>query len=454
MSIESPKKPNILHPASSVVQVESQGARCIAAAKGVTVTDESGHQLLDGIAGLWCSNLGHGREELAEALKSATIQLDYFHTFNAHTNQAQEKLSERLVAMAPEGLSKVFFGCSGSDANDTLIKIAWQYQIIRGKPEKRKIISRWQSYHGTSISTASLTGLKGFHKAFNLPLDFAIHTDAPFYYRDALPGETEADFTQRLLTNLEALIAKEGADNIAAFIGEPIMGAGGVITPPQGYWEGVQRICRENDILIIADEVVSGFGRTGANFACEHYQIKPDMMTTAKGITAGVFPFSAAFISEDIYQVLKQASQELGGFSHGYTYSGHPVGAALANRVLDIMEDESITQNAKQVGEYLHQQLNNTLAEHPNVAEIRGKGLVAAIQLIKDKEAKTFFDPAEKIAANISEDCYQKGLIIRPLPSISSLALSPPLVLTRKDVDQMVAIVKSSIEGFFNDLDE
>ncbi|MCW8875595.1 MAG: aminotransferase class III-fold pyridoxal phosphate-dependent enzyme [Kangiellaceae bacterium] len=443
------RKQNILHPATSIIELERSGARKVKQAHGIYIQDGEGNQVIDGIAGLWCSNLGHGRKEIAYTMAQAAQELDYFHTFNGHTNQAQEILAERLIAMAPKGLSQVFFGCSGSDANDTLVKIAWQYQITRGKPQKRKIISRWQAYHGTSISTASLTGLKGFHKAFALPLDFVIHTDCPFYYANAQHEESELQYTERLLSNLRALIEKEGAENIAAFIGEPIMGAGGVVTPPEGYWQGVQKICRENDILLIADEVVSGFGRIGENFASDFYGIQPDMMTTAKGITAGTFPMSAAFIADHIYEVLTLASKELGGFSHGYTYSGHPIGAAVANTVLDVMQQECITENAAKTGSYLHASLNQALASHPHVGEIRGQGLLAAVQLMECANSKQFLDPTKKLAAKVSQACYERGLIIRPLPSVNSLALSPPLILNRNQVDRIVEIVVQGINSVF-----
>ncbi|TQV88471.1 aspartate aminotransferase family protein [Aliikangiella coralliicola] len=448
--ITQQQQPNILHPATSIVALEQNGARLMNDAKGIHIKDQEGNQLIDGIAGLWCSNIGHGRTEIAETLSNAARSLDYFHTFNGHTNQAQEELAARLVAMAPENLTHVFFGCSGSDANDTLVKIAWQYHIMRGKPEKRKIISRWQAYHGTSISTASLTGLKGFHRSFNLPLDFAVHTECPFYYAEAKSDESAEAYTARLHTQLRELIAREGAENIAAFIGEPIMGAGGVITPPEGYWKGVESICRENDILLIADEVVCGFGRTGKNFGVEHYEIQPDLMATAKGLTAGVFPMSAAFVSTDVHDVLRQASAELGGFSHGYTYSGHPIGAAVANKVLDIMANENLVDNAAAVGAYLHEKLNASLAGHPNVGEIRGKGLLAAIQLMDDAPNKRFLDPKHKMAARVSEACYRYGLIIRPLPSINSLALSPPLVLSKAEADQIVEKVILGLEEIFH----
>jgi len=446
----TPKSPqNILHPATSIVALEQNGPRIMDSSSGIYMIDQQGNQVIDGIAGLWCCNVGHGREEIAESMAQAARSLDYFHTFNGHSNSAQIQLAERLVAMAPAGLSHVFFGCSGSDANDTLVKIAWQYHIMRGKPQKRKIISRWQAYHGTSISTASLTGLKGFHKDFNLPLDFAIHTDCPFYYANAHAGETEEAYSARLLCNLESLIEKEGAENIAAFIGEPIMGAGGVITPPKGYWQGVQAICLKNDILLIVDEVVCGFGRTGKNFGSELYGIEPDLMTTAKGITAGVFPMSAAFVSKRVHNILRHASEKLGGFSHGYTYSGHPIGAAVANTVIDIMARERLVENAAVTGAYLHQSLQLALADHPNVGEIRGEGLLAAIQLMADSENKIFLDAQEKMAAKVSEACYRFGLIIRPLPSVNTLALSPPLTLTCEQADQIVERVVLGINEVF-----
>lgn len=440
----------ILHPATSIVTMEAQGPHVMDSAEGIYIQDRADHKVIDGIAGLWCANLGHSRPELAQTLSKAAQQLDYFHTFNGHSNEAQIQLAERLIAMAPGNLSHVFFGCSGSDANDTLIKIAWQYQIIRGKPHKRKIISRWQSYHGTSISTASLTGLKGFHQAFNLPLDFALHSDCPFYYANAKNGESELDYCARLLANLEALIASEGAENIAAFIGEPIMGAGGVIVPPKGYWQGVQAICKRHDILLIVDEVVCGFGRTGKNFGCDLYDIRPDLMATAKGLTAGVFPMSAAFVSCQVHDVLRQASAELGGFSHGYTYSGHPLGAAVANQVLDIMERENIVKNSARVGDYLHHCLKQALSDNSHIGEIRGEGLLVGIQLMADADSKQFLNPKDKIAAKVSQVCYQQGLIIRPLPSVNSLALSPPLVLTRPQVDKIVDRVVIGINQVFN----
>lgn len=438
----------ILHPATSILDIENNGSRLIKKAKGIYVEDNNGNQLIDGIAGLWCCNLGHGRKELGEAMITAVDNLDYFHTFNGYSNEDQIHLANELIGLAPGNLSHVFFGSSGSDANDTLIKIAWQYHITRNNPTKRKIISRWQAYHGTSISTASLTGLKSFHKAFHLPLDFALHTETPHYYINGKLGESEEEYTKRLLTSLTQLIDTEGADNIAAFIGEPIMGAGGVIPPPKDYWTGVQRICRDNDILLIADEVVSGYGRTGAAFASEHYGIEPDMMATAKGLTSGVFPMSAAYVSKQVHDVMREASGNLGSFSHGYTYSGHPVGCAVALKVIEIIKQEKIIENSNINGLYLHAQLNEKLGTHPKIGEIRGKGLLAAIQLMKDKEAKIPFDISDKVPAALSAACLKEGLIARPLPSVGALALSPPLIVTQQDIDLIVSKLVKVFNNF------
>jgi len=437
----------VLHPASSISDMLKNGSTKIKSAKGIHIKDEFGHTLIDGIAGLWCANLGHGREEIADSMANAVRNLDYFHTFGGFSNDDQDRLGTRLTDMSPEGLDHVFFGSSGSDANDTLLKIVWYYNNVLGRPQKKKIISRWGAYHGTSISTASLTGLKGFHKRFDLPIDRILHTDCPHYYRFAQKGESESEFAARLLSNLDELIQAQDPNTIAAFIGEPLMGAGGVVPPPKGYWHGVQKICKQYDILLIADEVVCGFGRTGRDFGSQTFGIVPDMMATAKAITAGVFPFSAAFLSKEIWGILRDASEEYGNFAHGYTYSGHPVGAAVANTVLDIYERENLAANAKNIGAYLMASLSEELHEHPNVGEIRGAGLVCAVQLVENKEGPIFYDPSKKLPAKIANEAYKRGLIIRPLPSVGALAFSPPLVINKSEVDEMIEIFVSALNA-------
>lgn len=436
---------SILHPASSIKQMSQHGSRIIQSAEGVHVTDIDGNKCIDGVGGLWCVNIGYGRQELADEMARASKNLSYFHTFGGASNEAQIKLAQKLLTHAPDSLGKVFFGNSGSDANDTLIKLVWHYNYLRGRPSKIKIISRKQAYHGTSLATASLTGLPSFHTHFHLPLDFALHTSTPFYYRDGLEGETESQFTDRLILDLEKMIQQQGADNIGAFIAEPIMGAGGVITPPTGYFERVQKTLKKHDILFIVDEVVCGFGRLGHWFGSDFYSLKPDMMATAKGLTSGYFPMSAAFISNEIWHVLRQSSDITGGLAHGYTYSGHPVGAAVALKNIELLGSLSLIQHSQKMGIIFHARLRELFEDHPNVGEIRGEGLLAAIQLVENKQNKTFFSPKQKIAGKISEEAYKLGAIVRPLPSITALALSPPLCINENEIDDLLIIIHTAL---------
>jgi len=343
---------SILHPATNAHDFSINGPKIIESGNGIYLRDHAGNKLLDAVAGLWCVNVGYGRQELGDAMRNAALDLGYFHTFSGMSNVPQIELSERLLALAPKSLSKVFYGSGGSDGNDSLMKIVWYINNIQGKPKKKKIISRWQAYHGTSIGTASLTGLPTFHNAFDLPIPNVLHTESPDYFRYAREGEGELEFSKRRAQELEDLIDREGADTVAAFIAEPVMGAGGVIEPPQGYFEEIQRVLKKYDILFIVDEVVCAYGRLGKWFGSDVYDLKPDMMTTAKALTSGYFPFSASFVSEEIWEFIKQASVELGNFSHGYTYAGHPIGAAVALANLDIIENEKLVDQASDVGVY------------------------------------------------------------------------------------------------------
>lgn len=440
---------NILYPATNIEKLETDGPSVITQASGSTIYDENGQPLLDAVGGLWCVNVGYGKPLLAKALHDASLKLSYYHTFQGHSNAAQIKLANTLLAIAPASLNNVFFGTSGSDANDTLIKIAWQYHSLNGNPDKRKIIARKQAYHGTSISTASATGLGSFHREVPLPLDFVRHTETPFYYRDSRPGESEEAYSQRLIDGLESMIAGEGADTIAAFIVEPIMGAGGVITPPRQYFSLLQACLKRHNILFIVDEVVTGYGRTGSWFASEEYNLTPDMMATAKGLTSGYFPMSAAFVSHAIWQTLKAGSAKTGGFAHGYTYSGHPVGAEVALQNIKILRDDKLVDTAKSNGQYLHERLNEVLLSHANVGEIRGKGLLAGIQLVQDKPTKTFFKVEEQVAAKVVTEARKLGSVIRALPSVSTLALSPPLCITEKEIDKIVNDIHTALIRVF-----
>ena len=442
---------SILHPATNADDFARSGSKIIESGKGIYLRDRSGKELIDAVAGLWCVNVGYGREELAQAMGKAALELGYYHTFSGMSNAPQIQLAARLLEIAPKGLSKVFFGSGGSDGNDSLLKIVWSVNNIRNKPRKKKIISRWQSYHGTSVATASLTGLPSFHADFDLPLSNILHTESPDFFRYGLADETELQFSLRRAQQLEDLILEQGPDTIAAFIAEPVMGAGGVVPPPEGYFEAIQKVLRRHDILFIVDEVVCGYGRLGKWFGSELYDLQPDMMTTAKALTSGYFPYSASFVSDEIWQLIKQGSAKYGNFAHGYTYAGHPIGASVAMANLDIIEKENLVENASVVGKYFHQALNQRFSNDSFVGEVRGIGMIAAVQFLKDKTDKLFFDKGTKISAKIAARCYQNGLISRPLPSLDSMAFSPPLICTTRDIDNIVDIFETSVRAVMSE---
>ncbi len=437
----------LLHPSSSITDLIENGPKMVVGAQGRHVVDAEGRQLLDAMAGLWCVNVGYGRDELGEAMKVASNQLGFYHSFTNASNPWQVELADKLLQLTPNNMGKVFFGTSGSDCNDTLIKIAWHYHALKGNNKKTKIIARDQAYHGTSISTASLTGLTGFHKEFPIPLDFVVRVDCPHYYSQAIDDETEEQFCDRLINNIEAMIEREGADTLAAFFAEPIMGAGGIIVPPQDYYPRLGKLLKQHDILFVADEVICGYGRLGAWFGSTEFGIEPDMIASAKGLTSGYFPLSAAFLTDEIWEVLKLGSEQIGAFMHGYTYSGHPVGAAVALANIEIMERENLIEKAKVSGKYLHEQLQS-LMNLPNVGEVRGQGLIAGIQLVTDKASRQAPDQADALPAKITALMREKGVIVRPLASIGTLAVSPPLNITNDEIDTLVSALSESISSF------
>jgi L-2,4-diaminobutyrate transaminase len=437
----------LLHPSSSITDLIENGPKMVVGAQGRHVVDAEGRQLLDAMAGLWCVNVGYGRDELGEAMKVASNQLGFYHSFTNASNPWQVELADKLLQLTPNNMGKVFFGTSGSDCNDTLIKIAWHYHALKGNNKKTKIIARDQAYHGTSISTASLTGLTGFHKEFPIPLDFVVRVDCPHYYSQAIDDETEEQFCDRLINNIEAMIEREGADTLAAFFAEPIMGAGGIIVPPQDYYPRLGKLLKQHDILFVADEVICGYGRLGAWFGSTEFGIEPDMIASAKGLTSGYFPLSAAFLTDEIWEVLKLGSEQIGAFMHGYTYSGHPVGAAVALANIEIMERENLIEKAKVSGKYLHEQLQS-LMNLPNVGEVRGQGLIAGIQLVTDKASRQTPDQADALPAKITALMREKGVIVRPLASIGTLAVSPPLNITNDEIDTLVSALSESISNF------
>jgi L-2,4-diaminobutyrate transaminase len=438
VSLEALDKERVLHPATSIADHLKSGPRIMAEGAGVTLTDSAGRKYIDAVAGLWCVNIGYGRTEVADAMAAQSRRLAYYHTFSSMSNEPQVRLADRLLGIAPGRMSKVFFANSGSEANDTQVKLVWYYNNLRGLPKKKKVIARLQAYHGTTVATASLTGLPAFHRAFDLPIAGILHTKPAYAYRDAAPGQTEEAYASALAAELDQLIQREGPDTVAAFIAEPVMGAGGVLVPPATYFDKVQPVLRRHDVLMIADEVICGFGRLGRTFGSEVYGIDPDLVTAAKGLTSGYFPLSACFVSEKVWTVLREASPQTGAFAHGFTYSGHPVGAAAAMANLDILLGEDLVGNSARVGGYFQARLREAFGQHPLVGDIRGVGLIAGVELVADRASKRAFEPATKVAQRVAQRCLDEGLIVRALPVGHVLAFSPPLCITREQVDEVL----------------
>lgn len=446
---------NVIHPFTNLkafTNGELGDPTIVDSGVGCRITDRNGRTLLDGFAGLYCVNVGYGRAEVAEAIYEQAKRIAYYHTYAAHSTEPLIRLSQRLVSMAPGTPSKVFYGLSGSDANETNVKLVWYFNNILGRPKKKKIISRERGYHGCSILSGSLTGLSFYHQAFDLPVDIVRHTSAPHYWRGAEKGESETAFSQRLAAELESLIIKEGPDTVGAFIAEPVLGTGGIVPPPEGYFEAIQRVLARYDILLIADEVITGFGRTGSMFGSNLYGLKPDLITLAKGLTSAYVPMSASIVNERVWKVLCEASDTLGAFSHGYTYSGHPLAAAAANAVLDIVEKEDLPGNAKKVGSRFQKLLRETFSDHPMVGEVRGVGLMAAIEFVAQREPRRFFKPELKVGGRISAECLKEGLIARAMPHGDILGLSPPLVLTQEDMEEIVRAIKRAVDRVTDEL--
>jgi L-2,4-diaminobutyrate transaminase len=420
--------------------------RIIKSASGIRVKDSEGREFIDGFAGLYCVNIGYGRLEIAEAMYEQAKQLAYYHTYAGHSSEAIIELSSRIIDWAPTGMKKVYYGLSGSDANETQIKLVRYYNNVLGRPQKKKIIARQRAYHGSGIMSGSLTGLPSFHQNFDLPQQDVRHAMCPHFYK-APAGMDEAAYVRLCAEDLEQLILKEGPDTVAAFIGEPVMGTGGIIVPPAGYWEAIQAVLNKYDVLLIADEVVCGFGRLGTPMGSQFFNMKPDLITVAKGLTSAYAPMSASIIGEKVWDVIEQGSTREGPMGHGWTYSGHPVCAAAALANLNILETENIATNAAQVGAYFNQRLREALKDSPIVGEVRGVGMLAAVEFAADKDQRTPFDPARKVGPMIAAACMERGLIARALPHADVLGFAPPLVLTTAEADEIVSITQASIEA-------
>ncbi|MEH6749751.1 MAG: aspartate aminotransferase family protein [Paracoccaceae bacterium] len=438
---------NFFHPSTHLAEFARGNApqRIITTAKDCHITDRDGTRLLDAFAGLYCVNVGYGRQEIAEAIADQARELAYYHAYVGHGTEASITLSKMILDRAPKGMSKVYFGLSGSDANETNVKLVWYYNNILGRPEKKKIISRWRGYHGSGLVTGSLTGLELFHKKFDLPLAQVIHTEAPYYFRRPDSDMTEAQFTAHLVAELEALIEREGADTIAAFIGEPVLGTGGIVPPPEGYWPAIQEVLRKHDILLIADEVVTGFGRLGSMFGSDHYGITPDLITIAKGLTSAYAPLSGSIVGDRMWKVLEQGTDENGPIGHGWTYSAHPVGAAAGVANLKLLDELNLIQNAGHVGAYLNTQMRAALAEHPHVGEVRGEGMLCAVEFVQDRDKRQFFDASEKVGPRVAAALLGHGVISRAMPQGDILGFAPPFCLTHAEADEVVEKTAKSI---------
>ena len=433
-SIEAKDLRHLLHPATNLAQHQATGPRVLTRAEGVYIWDNQGNQYLEAMAGLWCTALGYGEEELARVAAEQMKALSYNQLFGGKTNEASVLLAEKLKSMAPMDAGRVFFGLSGSDANDTQVKLMWYYNNAVGRPEKKKIISRLRGYHGVTVASGSLTGLPPFHKHFDLPIAGILHTDCPHYYRGQEGGESEPEFVDRIVGNLEALIQREGPETIAAFIAEPIMGAGGVVVPPAGYYQKVQALLKRHDILFIDDEVICGFGRTGRPFGAETFGIEPDTMSVAKAVSSAYLPISAVLLPEAMYEAFAAMSAELGNFAHGFTYSGHPVCAAVALRNLELMEERDLFAHAARMGDLMQDRLA-LLGEHPLVGEARGAGLIGALELVADRETRAPFPASQGVGAYCMARCEANGLISRAMGD--TMALCPPLIITESQIDEI-----------------
>lgn len=443
---------SLFHPVTSIADHLQHGPMIASTARGIWIKDQTGRDLMDFGAGLWCVNVGYGRAELSESAAAAIRNLSYFPLFFSCSSEPAIKLADRILSQFHEHagarhLSRVFFGTSGSDANDTNVKLVRYYNNLRKLPRKKKIISRWGAYHGSTLASASLTGIPGYHKAFDLPGPDVIHASCPHYYRFAESGETEEHFVDRMIAELKNIIFREGAGTIAAFIAEPIMGTGGVITPPRDYFERIQDLLDENDILFIADEVISGIGRTGSHYATGLYSLRPDIVTLAKGLTSAYFPLSASVISERIWSVLCDTSPEVGPFLHGFTYSGHPVGAAVALTNLDIIERESLIENAAKMGSLLLNRLRERLTDHPHVGDVRGVGLMIGIEFVADKKSRRTFKAGSYPHRLVQQRAGERSLLVRALPYGDVTSLSPPLSITADEVEEGVNRYVSAVEA-------
>ncbi len=426
---------SVLHPSTDLPALRRSGPLVITGGRGIHVWDEDGREYIEAMAGLWCTALGYGVEELADVAAEQIRKLSYSHLFAGRSHEPAVMLAEKLREMAPIPNAKAFFGTSGSDANDSQIKLVWYYNNALGRPEKKKMIGRWRGYHGVTLGAGSLTGLGPFHRSFDLPLPGFLHVTCPHHYRESEPGETEDEFSERLADELDRTIRAEGPETVAAFIAEPVLGAGGVVVPPAGYYERIRAVLDEHDVLLIDDEVICGFGRLGTPFGAQAMGMRPDTVSVAKALSSAYLPISAVLLPDEMVEVMVEAGERWGVFAHGYTYTGHPVCAAVAIRALELMEERDLFAHAAQVGGYFQERLAR-FGDHPLVGETRGKGLIGGCELVADKKTRAAFPAARGVGAYCQERAREHGLIVRALGD--TVAFCPPLIVTETDIDEIL----------------
>jgi 4-aminobutyrate--pyruvate transaminase len=436
---------NVIHPYTDLKTHQEVGPVVITRGKGVRVWDDSGKDYIESIAGLWCASLGFDNERLVQAAVTQMRKLPFYHGFTAKSHEPMIDLAEMLIARAPVPMSKVFFANSGSEANDSAIKMVWYFNNALGRTAKKKIIGRIKGYHGITLAAASLTGLPANHRSFDVPLPGFVHTMTPHFYHGATPGETEDQFASRCADELEKLILAEGPDTVAAMWAEPIMGAGGVIVPPRGYFEKIQAVLTKYDVLFVADEVICGFWRTGNYWGSQTVGAKPDILTCAKALSSSYLPISAVMVNDRVFQGLSDESNKIGTFGHGFTYSGHPVPAAVAIETLKIYDETDIGGHVREVGPYLQAELRRRFAGHELVGEVRGVGLIAAVELVADKAAHKNFEPAMKVGPRLTKLMEEHGVIGRTVIN-DALCFSPPLIISKAEIDEMLDRTEKALD--------
>ncbi|MFW5834346.1 MAG: aminotransferase [Pseudomonadota bacterium] len=426
----------VVHPYTNLRAHETKGPHVITGGEGIYVTDDEGRRYVEGLAGLWCTGLGFSEQRLVKAATEQLSKMPYMHIFAHRSTNPVIDLAEKLSEIAPGKMSKVWFVNSGSEAIDSALKLIWYYQNARGKPEKKIVISRKRAYHGITLAGGHLTALPYARTGFDLPMaDRFRQVTTPSFYRDGLPGESEEDFATRLANELDELIVAEGPDNVAAFFAEPVMGAGGVIVPPRTYFEKVQAVLKKHDVLFVADEVICGFGRTGNIWGSITYGIRPDLLTCAKQLTSAYVPMGAVLMADHVYEVLADRSHELGTLGMGYTYSGHPVAAAVGLEALRIYEEDGIYDHVRDVAPRFQARLK-ALEDEALVGEARGVGLIGALEIVADKETRAQYPAEAKMAAQVTEACLEEGLILRPLPG-DVVGICPPMIITEDQIDDL-----------------